>query len=330
MTRLLGFGSAFPEYELSPEASRRALSRVWPHLGAVKGEPVTRRLALPIEQVLTPRSLEEDMAVYRREAGRLAAEAARAALESSGVAASEVDCLIAVSCTGYLVPGLDVIVRRQMGLAPDVLRVSLTEHGCSGGGAALGLAHRLCAGHQVAIALVVCVELCSLTFRAGDDSLDNLAASLVFGDGAAAAVVADRPGGLQMVRVGSVVIPGTEGILGFDLRDDGFHPVLDRHLPGLLARELPLALAEFGVGPGSFQAVHAGGPRIFDAVEAALGLTQGELRTSRDVYRRHGNLSSASLLLVLSALPSVPGDGLALAFGPGVAVEMLQLRRLPE
>lgn len=329
MTAILGFGSAFPAFELGPEEGRRALCRVWPHLAAVPAEEVTRHLVLPIEEVMRPRSLAEDMGLYRSEATRLGLDAATAALDDAGVGAPEVDCLLAVSCTGYLLPGLDVLLARELGLVPGLLRIPLTEHGCAGGGAALALAHRLCSGGQVGSALVVCVELCSLTFRAGDPSRDNLAASLVFGDGAAAMVLGDRPGGLQVLRVGTNLIPGTEAALGFDLRDDGFHPVLDRRLPQLLGRHLPRVAADFGVEPGRFQAVHAGGPRIFDAVESALGLDPGALETSREVFRRHGNLSSASLPLVLSALPPIPGDGLALSFGPGVAVELAHLRRLP-
>ena len=123
-------------------------------------------------------------------------------------------------------------------------------------------------------------------------------------------------------------MPGTEWALGFNLRSDGFHPVLDRRLPGLIERALPAALAEFGCGPGDFQAVHAGGPRIFDAVERALRLPPGALKVSREVFRRHGNLSSASLLAVLAALQPDPGEGLALAFGPGLSIELVQLRKL--
>jgi predicted naringenin-chalcone synthase len=180
------------------------------------------------------------------------------------------------------------------------------------------------------VVLVVCVELCSLTFCAGDLSMDNLTASMVFGDGAAATVLANRPGGLQVERVGTELLPGSADQLGFQLRDDGFHPILDKRLPRVIAERLPAVLEAFGSGPGDFQAVHAGGPRIFDAVELALGLPVGGLEVSRDVFRRYGNISSASILFVLAALPKVPGSGLALCFGPGVTIELASLSRRAE
>lgn len=329
MTRILGSGVAYPRHHLSTAAGQAALAQLWPALRAVSLEPVSRRLVLPIADVLRPRDLGEDMRLYRREATGLGERAARRALRAAGVSAGEVDCLIAVSGTGYLVPGLDVLLSSELGLHPTVARVTMGEQGCSGGGAALALAHRLCSGGQARVALVVCVELCSVAFRSGDLSADNLTSALVFADGAAASVLADRDGGLQIVKAGSRLVPDTEWALGFILRADGFHPVLDRRLPGLIERALPAALEEFGCGPGDFQAVHAGGPRIFDAVERALRLPPGALKVSREVFRRHGNLSSASLLAVLAALEPPPGEGLALAFGPGLSIELAQLRRLP-
>ena len=329
MTRILGSGVAYPRHQLSAAASQAALAQLWPALRAVSLEPVSRRLVLPIAEVLRPRDLGEDMRLYHREATSLGRRAARRALRAAGVSAGEVDSLIAVSGTGYLVPGLDVLLAKELGLSPMVARVTMGEQGCSGGGAALALAHRLCTGEQSKVALVVCVELCSVAFRADDLSGDNLTAALVFADGAAASVLTDRDGGLQIVKAGSRLVPGTEWALGFTLQADGFHPVLDRRLPALIERALPAALEEFGCGPGTFQAVHAGGPRIFDAVERALHLPQGALRASREVFRHHGNLSSASLLAVLAALDPAPGEGLALAFGPGLSIEMAHLRRLP-
>lgn len=329
MTRVLGFGTALPEFEVSPQAGRLALSQLWPQLTRARVEPVTRFTVRPLAEVLQPSPLAERMRTYSREAPRLARLAAERALQAGGVEPAEVDAVVSVSCTGYMVPSLDVRLANEMGFRPDLVRIPLTELGCSGGGAALGLAHRYLEAVPRAVVLVVCVELCSLTFSAADSSLDNLTASLVFGDGAAAVVLANRPGGLQVTKVGSWMAANTEAVLGFELNDTGFHPVLDRSLPHLVAQELPAALAAFGSGPGDFQAVHAGGPRIFDAVEAALGLAPGGLKVSRQVFRSCGNISSASLLFVLAAMPEVQGEGLALAFGPGISFEMAALRRCP-
>jgi alkylresorcinol/alkylpyrone synthase len=121
-------------------------------------------------------------------------------------------------------------------------------------------------------------------------------------------------------------------VLGFDLRDTGFHVVLDRRLPQLIETYLGEVVADFRrrhrVPQPDFYVVHAGGPRIFDAVESALGLAHGQLAASRAAFREVGNLSSASILYSLATLPDdQAGDGLALAFGPGVTIELAHLRR---
>lgn len=331
MTRLVGFGRALPDHQLTPAASLAALSQIWPHLRSAGPEAVTRYTVLPVDQVFAPQSLGERMSVYQREAPRLAQLAVEEALADAQVRADQIDAVFSVSCTGYMVPALDVRLAQRLGFRSDVIRVPLTELGCAGGGAAIAAAHRHLRLEPSQTVLVVCVELCSLTFQAGDSSIDNMTAAMVFGDGAAAALLTGDPGGLEVISTATRLIPDTAELLGFDLRDDGFHPVLDRRLPRLIQAELAGALAGFGEGQFDFFAVHAGGPRIFDAVEQGLGLPGEALAASRSNFSHYGNLSSASLLLALSDLrEGPPGPGLALAFGPGVTVEMATLRRSPE
>lgn len=331
MSRFVGFGTALPDHQLSPAVSLSALSQIWPHLRSAGREAVTRYTVQSVERVFSTQPLGARMRVYREEAPRLAQLAVEEALSDAGLRADQIDFVLAVSCTGYLVPSLDVYLANALGFRSDTIRIPLTELGCAGGGAALAAAHRhlrLEPHHRV---LVVCVELCSLTFQPEDNSVDNMTAAMVFGDGAAAAVLTGDTGGLELVATGTRLIPDTDHLLGFDLRDDGFHPVLDRRLPRLIEHELAGALAGFGEGRLDFVAVHAGGPRIFDAVESGLGLQPGALVESRSSFASYGNLSSASLLFVLAQLRGgSPGTGLGLAFGPGVTVEMASLRRSPE
>ncbi len=329
MSAIAGLGLALPQHRLSVDEGRAVISRHWPHLTAIAVEPVTRYLVSPIEEVFRARTIDERMTTYAREAPRLAEIAATRALSSAGLSPSDVDLVISVSCTGYLVPALDVRLANQMGFKASVLRLPLTELGCSGGAAALATAHRHLMADPKAVVLVVCVELCSLTFDPADLSMDNLSASLVFGDGASAAVLRAEGPGLQIDKAGSRLISDTESLLGFRLSDGGFHPVLDRHLPRHLEAALPALVSGFCEERLDFYAVHAGGPRIFDAVERALCVPTMGLEPSRASFREVGNLSSASLLFVLSHLEERAGTGLALAFGPGVSVELLQLRALP-
>ncbi|HZU15372.1 MAG TPA: type III polyketide synthase [Candidatus Dormibacteraeota bacterium] len=330
-----GFGTALPEHRLEAEAGLAVLSRFWPRLRGVRPEPVTRHLVRPLEWLLEPRPLGETMRTYAQQAARLARLASGRALSAAGVEPGEIDLVISVSCTGYLVPSLDVQLAADLGLRPDVIRLPLTELGCSGGAAGIAAAHRHLAAFPHDRVLVVAVELPSLTFQHRDRSLDNLTAALVFGDGAAAAVMGGpgrRPGSeLRVMGAGTWLVPGSAWALGFDLRDHGFHVVLDRRLPDLVREGLGEAATGFrrrqGLERIDFYAVHAGGPRVLDAVAEALELEPDRLALSRRVFREVGNLSSASILFVLAALSEARGEGLAIAFGPGVTIELLHLRR---
>lgn len=327
---LLGLGTALPPHRLTPEGAHEMLVDLFPRLRSITLPPVTRYTILPIEP--RGRGLGEAMEAYRTLAPELALEAARHALEEAGVPPGTVETVITTSCTGYMVPALDVSLIERLGLREDVRRIPITELGCSAGLAALGIAHRQLQAAGAGPVLVVAVEVPSLNLQPEDRSIDNLTASIVFGDGAAAAVVGREraPGRLVLGRTGTRLLPRTRRYLGFDLRDGGFHTVLDPSLARLLKARLEGVVEEFWPrARPSFWAVHAGGLRIFDAVDSALGLDGTALQPSRDLFLRTGNLSSASVLFVLDevARSEAAGEGLALAFGPGVSVELAHLWR---
>jgi alkylresorcinol/alkylpyrone synthase len=336
VSAFLGFGTALPEHAVDSQASFAALQRIWPRLRtAAAPEVATRYTVEPLADVVRNRSLGDAMRSYGEHAPRLARLASTRALVDAKLEPRDIDMVISVSCTGYLVPSLEVRLAAEMGMRADIIRLPLTELGCSGGAAALAAAHRHLAAFPQSRVLVVAVELCSLSFRPDDRSLDNLTAAMVFGDGAAAAVLGgDRHhDGLHLVHATSRLVPNSASVLGFDLRDSGFHVVLDRRLPRLVEASLAGAVADFRAGRRiealDFYAVHAGGPRIFDAVQSALRLDDEALAVSRRVFSEVGNLSSASILFSLAALPETPGEGLAIAFGPGVTIELAHLHRGP-
>jgi alkylresorcinol/alkylpyrone synthase len=279
------------------------------------------------------------MSLYRRHATALSHQVADEALAAAGLAPADLDLVISVSCTGYMVPSLDAYLANRMGMRADVLRLPITELGCSGGAAALAFAHRHLAAHPGHRVLVVAVELSSISFRPEDRTRDNLIASMVFGDGAAAALVTgDGLGaGLRIESAGSRLLPGSTGVLGFDLRDGGFHVVLSRRLPELLAMSLGRAVSDFcdsaGISRLDFVAAHGGGPRILEALESALGLPAEATAASREVFRQVGNVSSVSILFALAelqrSLPAQPAEGIGIGLGPGVSIEMLHLKYCP-
>ena len=341
-SQILSVATALPPHRLDPGAALAELRRFWPQLERLETDAAlgTRYTCEPIERLLGRRGLAALRDSYLQHARELTAAAARGALGRARVSGAEVDLIISVSCTGYLIPALDVYLAHDLGLRPDVLRLPITELGCSAGAAALAAAHRHLRAYPDQKVLVVAVELPSLSFQPADGSLDNLTACLVFGDGAGAAVLGQGdPGadGLHLVRAASHLVPGTAGLLGFDLRDDGFHVVLDRRLPRVLAGELR-AVVEHFLAPDrldrlGFVAAHAAGPRIFEVVESALGLGPGALDLSRRVFAEVGNTSSAAIFFTLErllrALGDRPAQGLGLGLGPGISIELMQLAWVP-
>jgi alkylresorcinol/alkylpyrone synthase len=340
----LSFGTALPQVRVEPPEILEAAAKFWPrHSNVLKAgidEAPTRYLVSDLEEVTAPRTLSQRMATYAHHAPKLMKEAVCEALEAAELHPNQIDLVISVSCTGYLAPSLDAMLANDIGMRPDVIRMPLTELGCSGAAAGIGFARRHLLAHPHDRVLVAAVELCSTTWQHDDRSMDNLIAGLIFGDGAAAAVlsaVQERTSELRVEAAGSYLFPNTTSYLGFDLRDGGFHVVLGRRLPRLIEQNLEPAVSSFkqsaGVGPVDFMAVHGGGPRILEAVETALGVDAGTFEHSRRVYRQVGNVSSASILFVLkdlmSGISTAPQEGLGIAFGPGLSVELLHLRRCP-
>lgn len=334
--------SAFPEQVVDREIAAASLERLFPGFegdfirGLVERSGVeTRHIVPSLADIFLSSSFTERNARYQEAALQLASRAARAALERAGVPANEIDVVIDVSCTGVIIPALDVALAPAIGLRSDVRRFPITESGCAAGALALGLAGTLAAsGLRV---LVVAVELCSLTMVRGDRSKTNLVASVLFGDGAAAAVVVPGGGGPRIEAVGSHLIPGTQRVMGFDVGDHGLRIVLQRELPIVLVEHLPAAMDAFLRAHGrtrediGLHLIHPGGRRVLEAYAKMHALDEKGLFFSRESLRRYGNLSSASVLTVLelafeaNAAPADGKEAFVMAIGPGLSLEMLLL-----
>lgn len=290
--------------------------------------------------VLTP-STGARNAAYVREAPPLFLAAAKDALGGSDLDADDVTHVVTVSCTGFFAPGPDYLLVRQLGLPVTTQRFHLGFMGCYGAFPALRLAQAVCRADPGAVVLVVCAELCSLHLHVADD-LDTVLSSSLFADGAAAAVVSGRaPGpGLGTVtldELGTTLSEDGEADMAWTIGDQGFDMVLSRYVARILGSSLPAAVPSLlgTVRPADVDrwAVHPGGRAVLDQVQSALGLTDAHLAPSREVLRRYGNMSSATVLFVLSALLREPATATeqlaALAFGPGLTVESALLTRTP-
>jgi alkylresorcinol/alkylpyrone synthase len=292
-----------------------------------------RRIVVPADDIRELTTIEQRNDVYKRHAPALAAEACEQVITG---APSEITAIVSSSCTGYMLPSLAVALVDRLGLCGDVVRVPITEAGCSGGVVAIARAADYVAGHPGSPALATAVELCSLSFHQSDDE-GVLTANLIFGDGAGAALLEEGEGpGIEVVDSASCLVPGTRHMLGFDLTDAGFYPVLSRELvdvlPDATLRALVPLLARHGLRCGDVGAwlLHPGGARILTALERGLGVERGQTRWSWDSLRDFGNTSSAAIFDVLRRYqeePRPPEWGVVAAFGPGVAVELLLVRR---
>ncbi len=340
---IAGLGTATPPRRVSRQEVVDVLPRIWPHLArrtALLVDPLDhgyRHLSREPAEMLEGLSLGEQTARYMEAAPRLAMAAAERAIAAAGGARETIGLLVVASCTGFILPGLDAHLVPKLRLRSDVWRLPVMQLGCAGGAGGLARAADWARTHPGQRALVIAVELPSLTFRPRDRSLDNLLSALVFGDGAGAVVLeadaGDHASGLHLSAVRSVLVPDSIGSLGYDLADDGYRVILSRRLPEELAAVLPALVADFcadgAVSDLDTVALHPGGRALVDAVATCLGLREAQLAATRSVLRTTGNTSSAAIFFVLeelaASLPSPSGRGLILGLGPGLTVELLEL-----
>ncbi|WP_412147636.1 type III polyketide synthase [Curtobacterium flaccumfaciens] len=269
---------------------------------------------------------------YRELAPPLFVAAARDAVERAGIAPESVTHLVTVSCTGFTQPGPDIDVVEQLGLPGGVFRHHIGFMGCCAAFPALRIAAAFVDQDPDAVVLVVCGELCTLHVRASNDP-DQIVANSVFGDGAAAAVVARDGAGLRFDDFTTAVVPEGASEMAWNIGDEGFEMVLSTAVPKLVGLHVPSAVQPLLAGGAASDvpvwAVHPGGRAILDRTQESLGLPDSAMESSRRVLREHGNMSSATVLFVLRDAVDAGLEGgsavVALAFGPGLTVESARL-----
>ncbi len=270
------------------------------------------------------------MRVYADAAPALALEAIRK------LDVGTVTHLVVASCTGFIAPGLDQLIATDLKLDAGVERTLVGFMGCYAAVAALRTAYHITRSEPGARVLVVTVELSTLHLQF-DTALEPLLAMLQFGDGAAAAIVSAEPVGFAIHHPFAAALADTGEMIRWTIGDTGFAMHLDGEVPARFAA----ALGDEAVCARMFEgrarqdvdcwAVHAGGRSILDAVERTLALPPSALAASRDVLLRYGNMSSSTLMFVLAQLLGEQDhrDGIALAFGPGLAAEGFHFSRAP-
>ena len=286
----------------------------------------------------TPRrpGTAERMQAYARNAADLAVEAASLALEASETSVESITHLVTASCTGFGAPGVDLAVIERLRLPATVRRTHVGFMGCHAAVNALAVARALANESRDHRVLVICVEVSTVHFHQ-DARMDRLISNILFADGAASTVVGG-PGcttnPARLLDTASTLIPDSREAMAWEVGDHGFEMTLAAEVPDLIAGVLrdwvDETLDRHGLRRGDIEgwAIHPGGPRVIDAVSSALDLPPHADQISREILRTRGNMSSATLLHILERfqLDEIPRPWVGLAFGPGLAGELVLVR----
>jgi alkylresorcinol/alkylpyrone synthase len=296
----------------------------------------TRHSCVPLDWYLEPHGWSERSRLYVDNAVALLAEAAQRCLEQAGCDPAEVDGIVAVSTTGIATPSLDALLMERLALRRDMRRLPIFGLGCAGG--VLGLSHAAAMARAAPSGkvLFLVVELCALTFRYGDNSVSNIVASALFGDGAAAALVGCNGEGPILGASGAHTWPRSLDVMGWRVEEDGLGVLFSRDIPTLVRRHLRAAADAFlhrnGLALGDLGGFicHPGGAKVLDALEDAFDLPAGALAEARAVLRDYGNMSAVTVLFVLERMlrTARPGRYLMSALGPGFTAGF-QMMELP-
>ena len=285
----------------------------------------TRYFCMPIEWYLEPHGWVERNHLYVTHAVDLLVGVARQCLDQACCGVEDIDGIVTVSTTGIATPTLDALVMERLGMRRNVCRLPLFGLGCAGGVIGLSRAAEMAAAQPGRRILMLVVELCSLTFRHGDNSKSNIVAAALFGDGAAALLLNGAGDGPVLGASGEHTWPASLDVMGWRVEEDGLGVLFSRDIPTLVRRELRpvaedfLAYRQLRLKDLTGFICHPGGAKVIDALEDAFGLASGSMRIARDVLRDFGNMSAVTVLFVLARmLPGIrAGRYLMSALGPG-------------
>jgi alkylresorcinol/alkylpyrone synthase len=341
--------SAFPKHKYSQEILTSAFKAYWGEevSASVPLERIharvgvaTRHLAYPVETYARLKTFGEANDLWIAAALDLGQKAICQALTRAETSISDLSAIFFVSISGIASPSIEARLINRMGLSPNIKRIPIFGLGCVGGAAGIARAADYVKAFPDQVAVVLSVELCSLTIQRDDLSMANLISSGLFGDGAAAVLVSGakrESEGPEIIATKSIFYLDSEHVMGWNISENGFKIVLSRDVPRViykfLARDVDTFLAEQRLTRADIESwiIHTGGPKVLEATAEALDLPDRALDLSWRCLTETGNLSSASVLCVLEQFMTKqrpePGTyGLLAAMGPGFCSELVLLR----
>jgi alkylresorcinol/alkylpyrone synthase len=340
--RLLSLATAVPAYPVRQADIRermrrlfvsadRAMERLMPAFDNAGIE--TRYSCVPLDWYDEPHGWVEKNELYLANALDLLETAARQCLDDACLTADAVDAVVCVSTSGIATPSLEARLMDRLGLRSDVMRLPVFGLGCAGGVLGLARAADLVRADPTRRVLCLVVELCGLTFRAGDRTKGNVIATALFGDGCAAALLGGEGDGPALTGWGEYTWPDTLDIMGWRVEEDGLGVLFSRDIPAFVRREMRTAADHFLAAQGLDIAsidnfvCHPGGAKVVSALEDVYGLQTGGLDDARTVLRDFGNMSAATVLFVLKRFLDRGGRGRALVstLGPGFTAGFMTL-----
>ena len=299
-----------------------------------------RHLSLPTEEYYDITTWGQANDAWIRVAQELGEQSLCRALQYAGLEKQQLGALIFTSVTGISSPSIDALLINRMELPQNIRRIPIFGLGCVAGAAGIARCADYVRAYPSQAAALVSVELCSLTLQRDDMSVANLISSGLFADGSAAVIIAGDnvdADGPRILATRSVFYPDTEEMMGWKVSEKGFNITLSPQVPDLIREHLrgdvDAFLADQGHARDDLKSwvLHTGGPKILEATADALELHDGQLDASWDCLRKVGNLSSASVLVVLEDVmkhrrPEPGSLGLLAAMGPGFCSELVLLQ----
>jgi alkylresorcinol/alkylpyrone synthase len=351
--QIASVGTAYPQHRYHQSVIAESLRERWQHkmeeprlltrLHANCGVEY-RHTVFPIEQYPALDTFRKTNDAWIKAAVDLGQQAICRALDYAEISPEDISAIFFASVTGISSPTVDARLINRLPFSENIKRTPIFGLGCVAGAAGISRAADYVRAFPKQYALLLSVELCSLTWQDNDQSIANLISCGLFGDGSAAVVIAGaetelarRSQGPRILATRSTFYRNTERVMGWDIVETGFKIVLSPEVPRVveenLLRNVEDFLAENKLTRDDISTYifHSGGPKVLEAMQSSLGLPQDALAPSWKSLREVGNLSAASVLAVLEDYlkvhPGAPGTySILAAMGPAFCSELVLLQ----